>query len=194
MCLLKLVNKQNHLSDTYVPTQLVQEPHSKIWLCECTLTAFSSLNTQLVKDGLASLILVSGYRAYDYQKKLYDRKTNWFIARGFSEADARIKASEIVTLPGCSEHQLGLAIDVTSCDMKDLEDPLTEDFQYKPEGHWLNQNAHKYGFILRYPQDKTALTQISYEPWHYRYIGIKHAIALKTLAMCLEEYIDYIAL
>lgn len=188
MCMLKLVNKQNHLSSTFIPVHLVQDPISKIWLSEIVLRAFLNLNAALIEDGMKSLVLVSGYRPYDYQKMLYDKKTNFFMSRGLNEDDARTQAGKIVAVPGCSEHQLGLAIDVTTYDMKDLDDPLTQDFGEKPEGLWLSQNSFNYGFILRYPKDKTEITQIAYEPWHYRYVGRRDAMAMQQLGMCLEEY------
>jgi len=189
--MLKLVNRQNYLSSTYIPMHLVQDPISKIWLSETVLNAFSNLNTALIKDGMKPLVLVSGYRPYDYQKMLYDKKIDFFKQRGLCEDDAREQASKIIATPGCSEHQLGLAIDVTSYDMKDLEDPLTRDFEEKAEALWLSQNSSQYGFILRYPKNKTEITQIAYEPWHYRYVGRHDAIAMQELGMCLEEYSHY---
>ncbi len=192
MCLLKLVNKENVLDHTFVPDELIQDPISKVWLCESALRAYLKLNAQITKDGLMPLVLVSGYRDYDYQKKLYDRKTSWFISRGLNDSNARAQAAKVVAPPGSSEHQLGLAIDVASYDMKDLSDPLTEAFGCTPEAFWLSCNAHKYGFIKRYPKDKTEITQITYEPWHYRYVGTEHASNIHAYAMCLEEYIDHI--
>jgi D-alanyl-D-alanine carboxypeptidase len=191
MCLLKLVNKENLLENTFVPEHLVQDPISKVWLCEVVYKAFLALNAQIIKAGMKPLVLVSGYRPYSYQEMLYDKKTNFFIRSGLDENDARKKAGTIVAVPGGSEHQLGLAIDLTSYDMKDLEDPLTEDFGKKPEGIWLSQNSAEYGFTLRYPKNKKIVTQITYEPWHFRYVGKSHATAMKELGMCLEEYIDY---
>lgn len=193
MYLLKLVNKQNPLSADFVPETLVEDDRSKIWICECALKAFLNLNTHIIKAGMPSLVLVSGYRAYDYQKNLYNRKISWLISRGLEETDARRRASEIVALPGCSEHQLGLAVDVASYVMKNFDDPLTEAFADQPEGLWLSRNAAEYGFILRYPKHKTEITQIVYEPWHYRYVGADHAKTMKAHDMCLEEYIPYIS-
>jgi D-alanyl-D-alanine carboxypeptidase len=124
---------------------------------------------------------------------LYEKKISFFLSRGLNRNDAEKQAGEIVAMPGCSEHQLGLAIDVTISARKDLEDPLTEDFGDTPEGIWLNKTGPKYGFILRYPIDKREITQITYEPWHYRYVGIKDAMVIQFAGMCLEEYIHSIS-
>lgn len=92
-------------------------------------------------------------------------------------------------MPGTSEHQLGLAIDVTSEEMVMLEDPLITSFADTESGKWLQSCASNFGFVLRYPQAKEHLTGISYEPWHYRYVGKEHAIAMKRYNLCLEEYV-----
>ena len=193
MDLLKLVNRQNILPEAFVPSQLVQDPQSKVWVCERVWQAFLNLNAQMIGEKLDSLVLVSGYRAYAYQQKLYERKTNWLMTQGLSAAAARQRAAEIVAPPGCSEHQLGLAIDVTAHTMRDLKDPLTEDFQDTPEGLWLKKNAYHHGFVLRYPKDKMSVTQITYEPWHYRYVGLQYAKDMYEYDLCLEEYIQYLA-
>lgn len=189
MYLLRLVNKEHPLADTFVPADLIQDPDSKIWLSKNALNAFLDVNHQMVQEGFNPLLLISGYRPYGYQLKLYQAKINTFIQKGLSKLDAEQQASQIVAPPGCSEHQLGLALDITSYDFKDLKDPLIEDFCYTAEGIWLQQHAHQYGFILRYPLDKVWMTQITYEPWHYRYVGIDHATHIKTYNMCLEEYL-----
>lgn len=189
MNLVKLVNKKNPLSSDFIPLFLKQDPISKVWLCNEVLHAFNGMNTALAAEHLEPLALISGYRPYDYQQKLYDRKVGFFISCGLSEESSRQKAGSIVALPGCSEHQLGLAADVTAFSMKQQEDPLTEAFAFTPEGIWLSQNAHHYGFVLRYPKDKMSITEITYEPWHYRYVGRQHALSMYALHMCLEEYV-----
>lgn len=190
MCLIKLVNKQNALDATFVPKELMQDESTGIWLCKTALEAFYVLNFRRLSDRLMPLILVSGYRPYTYQKNLYDKKIAAYLALGFSEENARKTAGSIVAMPGQSEHQLGLAIDVTSSSMKDLEDPLISNFEETEEGKWLRQHAHEYGFILRYPKDKTMITGITYEPWHYRYVGLAHAAEMKKTDQCLEEYLN----
>lgn len=186
---LRLVNSKIGLSSDYVPKHLIQDSFSKIWICSEVLHAFRRLGHRLCACGLEPLVLVSGYRSYSYQQMLYDKKTKVFLDEGLEEEDARKRAAHIVAVPGHSEHQLGLAIDVTICSMKALKDPLIEDFEQTPTGQWMCEESHKEGFILRYPRDKVAITGITYEPWHYRYVGIKAAGQMKRLNMCLEEYL-----
>ena len=108
------------------------------------------------------------------------------IAQGYSPSDARIEAAKAVAIPGTSEHQLGLAVDIVDLRYQVLdagqEDTATQ--------QWLMQNSWKYGFILRYPNDKTAVTGIIYEPWHYRYVGRENAKAIYESGLCLEEYLQ----
>lgn len=125
-------------------------------------------------------VVVSGYRTAEEQDALYKKKVAWYEEEGFSYEDAQKEAALWVALPGTSEHQLGLAIDING-DGKHSEG--------KEVYRWLKDNAHLYGFILRYPRNKTHLTGISYEPWHYRYVGIKEAHEIYKEGLCLEEYL-----
>ncbi len=187
-----LVNKYNTLSKFLTPEELVQEPNTQIWMTQELYQAFCKMNRDLTSQGLSSLILVSGYRSYDYQQEVFDRKVNYLIEEGLTDKEAANKAKTIVAMPGTSEHQTGLAIDVTNADLAKEDDPLIEDFGETTHGKWLDLNAHDYGFILRYPEDKVSVTGITYEPWHYRYVGVHHAKEIKKLKICLEEYILYL--
>jgi len=189
---LILVNKQNTLSESYEPKRLIQEPITEIWLKKETYKAFLEMNIAIQTTGFTSLILVSGYRPYLYQQKLFNKKVGKLIKEGLNEKEAIKKASTIVAMPGTSEHQTGLAIDITSAQLAKKEDPLIEEFEVTDHGKWLNLYGDQYGFILRYPKQKTHITHISYEPWHYRYVGIGHSKKIKQLGMCLEEYITYL--
>lgn len=189
---LILVNSQNTLSKLYIPEDLVLEPNTKIWLRKEVYKAFCKMNNDIKALGLSELVLISGYRSYDYQQKVFDRKVSKLIKDGLGKEEAIKNAKTIVALPGTSEHQTGLAIDVTSSKLAKEEDPLIEEFAKTAHGKWLGLNAYQYGFILRYPKDKVDQTQITYEPWHYRYVGIVHATAIKELGRCLEEYISYL--
>ena len=84
--------------------------------------------------------------------------------------------------PGCSDHNLGLGIDICS---------LYQSFEYTDEYKWLQQHAEDYGFVLRYPKDKEAITKVKFEPWHWRYVGVEAAKEMNSLGMCLEEYHIY---
>ncbi len=187
-----LVNKQNILPKSYIPEELVQEPNTGIWLTKEVFQAFSRMNHAVANQGLSGLILVSGYRSYDYQQKIFDRKVNNLIKEGLMYKEAMEKAKKVVAMPGTSEHQTGLAIDLTNCDLGKEEDPLIEGFAATAHGIWLEENAHNHGFVLRYPKDKVSITQIIYEPWHYRYVGYYHAEKIKELNICLEEYTLYL--
>lgn len=187
---LILVNKQNALPQVYVPRNLVQDPATRIWLTRESYQGFCKMNHAIQKAALSPLILVSGYRPYDYQQKLFNRKVkNLMEEESLDQSKAIQKAATIVARPGTSEHQTGLAIDVTSGQLAKKQDPLIELFGETDHGKWLDLKAEDFGFILRYPRDKTHITQITYEPWHYRYVGIRHAKKIKASGMCLEEYI-----
>jgi D-alanyl-D-alanine carboxypeptidase len=135
-------------------------------------------------EGLDPLIC-SAYRTQEKQQELYDNKVNYFLQQGYDETNAKSLAAEIVTYPGMSEHQLGLAADICSVSNQIL-DSSQEDTATQ---QWLMQNCYKYGFILRYPKDKVDITGISYEPWHYRYVGKEAAKEIYDKGLCLEEYV-----
>ena len=134
------------------------------------LIAYYLMKICALKDG-AKLKIISGFRSYDYQEKRYnihvkefgEEKTNTFSAK-----------------PGHSEHQTGLAIDI--CEDSDKFIGTKEDI-------WLQKNAHKFGFIIRYPKGKEEITRYKYEPWHLRYVGRKHAKIIFTMGLTLEEYL-----
>lgn len=186
---LILVNGQNMLTQHYKPRGLIQEPVAKIWVKKETYDAFCKMNQAAQTAGLSALVLVSGYRPYVYQEKLFNKKIDNLVKEGLKLEEAIKKASTVVARPGTSEHQTGLAIDLTSDNLAGEQDPLIEVFGETEHGKWLNLYAHHYGFILRYPKDKTHITKITYEPWHYRYVGAEHAGKIKTAGICLEEYI-----
>ena len=128
--------------------------------------------------------ITSAYRKHETQVDLYNKKVWYYIDRGYAVADARKKAATIVAMPGTSEHQLGLAVDLVDSDHWVLD----ETQENTPAQKWLMQHCWEYGFILRYPNGKTEHTGIVYEPWHYRYVGKELALELKDSDLCLEEY------
>ena len=133
------------------------------------------------KDGM-ELVICSAYRTLEQQQWLYDARVERAAAEGFAEPG--VEAGRWVAKPNTSEHQTGLALDITAAQYR----CLTEDQDQTPEQRWLMDNAWRYGFILRYPQDKCAITGIGYEPWHYRYVG-KAAADMTRRGLCLEEYL-----
>lgn len=124
-------------------------------------------------------IVREGYRTEAEQQVMFDEKVQAYRSEGYSRARAERTAKEWVALPGTSEHQLGIAVDINA----DKEKCSNEEVYA-----WLAENAHKYGFILRYPQGKVSITGISYEPWHYRYVGAEAAKEIYEQGICLEEY------
>lgn len=126
------------------------------------------------------LVVRSGYRSEEEQKALMINKINELRNDGLGRNEAKEKALRWVSMPGTSEHQLGFAVDINA------ENGTTDEKAYS----WLFENAYKYGFILRYPEDKSEITGISYEPWHFRYVGKKHAKEIYNQGLCLEEYVE----
>lgn len=136
-------------------------------------------------EGLEPLIC-SSYRSAEKQERLFQKQMEPYLAQGYSEADARAAAGNAVAIPGTSEHQLGLALDIVDTNHQLLD----ESQEQTAVQQWLIQNSWKYGFILRYPTDKSAVTGIMYEPWHYRYVGPTAAREIHEQGVCLEEYLE----
>lgn len=161
-----LVNKKNPLTRNYVPTNLVIVPDiytfRKTYLDKACLKSY----IELYKAANYNYLIYSGYRSYEYQESIYNGDI--YQAK-----------------PGESEHQTGLAIDVTIDGIG-----LTPYFSYTKEGIWLSENAYLYGFIIRYPQNKEKITGYLYEPWHIRYVGKYHARIIHKNNLTLEEYIN----
>lgn len=146
--------------------------------------AFLSMQAAAAKDGV-DVRMQSGYRSVSYQKKLYNDKTQYYRNKGLSEAAAREKAATIVNPPGCSEHNCGLAADLNSPEHTTLDTGFADTAAFR----WLCENAERYGFILRYPKEAESVTGITYEPWHWRYVGSENAALLNRSGLCLEDAI-----
>lgn len=146
--------------------------------------AFLSMQAAAARDGV-DVRMQSGYRSVSYQKKLYDNKTQYYRNKGLSEAAAREKAAAIVNPPGCSEHNCGLAADLNSPEHTTLDTGFADTAAFR----WLCENAEQYGFILRYPKEAESVTGITYEPWHWRYVGPENAALLNQSGLCLEDAI-----
>jgi len=131
-------------------------------------------------DGL-QLFVREGYRTSEEQQQILDKKIAAFENEGNSRKEAEKLAKEWVSIPGTSEHELGLSVDINADTSVSSRDSVYT---------WLAENAHRYGFINRYPSDKTGITGISNEPWHYRYVGREAAEKMKERGVCLEEYIE----
>lgn len=132
-----------------------------------------------LKNGV-DLVVRSGYRSEEEQKRLMLDKISEFEEKGYNGTEAKKEALKWVSAPGTSEHQLGIAVDINA------ENRTTDNTAYT----WLAENSYKYGFVLRYPSDKSDITGISYEPWHFRYVGKSNAAEMFRKGLCLEEYLD----
>ena len=144
--------------------------------------AFLSMQKAAATDGV-TVWMQSGYRSVDYQKNLYDQKTQYFRNKGLSEAEAKKQAANIVNPPGYSEHNCGLAADLNSPEHTGLD----EGFEKTAAFRWLCEHAGDYGFILRYPKDAEDKTEIIYEPWHWRYVGPENAALIQQSGLCFED-------
>jgi D-alanyl-D-alanine carboxypeptidase len=130
-------------------------------------------------DGI-KLFVISAYRSVSYQEVVFNKMVQKYKDKGQNEKDAHDNAAKYVAIPGTSEHALGLAVDLNSLEVS---------FEKTKEFDWLYKNCAKFGFILRYPKDKTQNTKINFEPWHYRYVGSTIATKIMKEKVCLEEYL-----
>ena len=177
---LFLVNRDYALASDYVPNDLtrpdVQMTSSNIKMRSEAAAALEEM-FQAAKDEMGyTLVAVSGYRSYGQQSAIFERKV---------KNVGKKAAMLLVAPPGCSEHQLGLAMDL-GCKRNTS---LTESFINTPEGAWVAENAHRFGYIIRYKEEWTEITGYSYEPWQVRYVGKEHAQRIHALDIPLEYYI-----
>ena len=147
--------------------------------------AFLSMQKAAADDGV-TVWMQSGYRSVKYQTSLYERKTKYYLDKGYDNATAKKKAAAVVNPPGYSEHNCGLAADLNSPEHTGLD----EGFEKTAAFRWLCEHAGDYGFILRYPKDAEDKTEIIYEPWHWRYVGVENAAKINASGLCFEEYIE----
>ena len=176
---LMLLNKYNYLDENYNPDDLLEFSNQYAYgenqkLKKVAYNAYISMFNKAKEDGY-TLIANSSYRSYNEQKEIYDKYVSWYG----DEAD------KTAAKPGYSEHQTGLAVDIQSyCSQN-------KDFDQCEEFTWLNNNAYKYGFILRYPEGKEYLTGYEYESWHYRYVGKDAAKYIYENKITFDEYYAY---
>lgn len=180
---LCLVNPWHPLPEGYQPqlTQ-VENGHQVDSRCAADLEAMLA---DCRAAGHAPL-LCSSYRTQEKQTQLYNNLVQKQMARGNSRSEAMAKAAKEVAVPGTSEHQLGLAVDIVDTQNQVLN-RAQEDTAVQ---QWLMEHCWEYGFILRYPEDKSEITGIIYEPWHYRYVGVETAKVIHEQGLCLEEYLQ----
>lgn len=185
---LVLVNKDYSFPDGYTPEDLVRpnvlfsfgdQDIEKSYLREAAAKALEMLFLEGKKNGI-DLFAVSGYRSYDRQVAVFNAEVSKY---------GEEKAVQAVAIPGSSEHQTGLSMDLSS---QSANFELSERFGETIEGKWIAENAHRFGFILRYPKGKEGITGYKYEPWHFRYVGIDPAKAIYQNQLTLEEYFNIV--
>lgn len=176
--LLVLVNKNNRLDSTYIPKDLekisIHYANEDKYMRKVAKEAFEKMSEDAKKEGYR-IVAVSTFRSYEYQKNLYE---GYVKEKGVEYADL------CSARKGHSEHQTGLAVDVEG---------ENEDYDFFEDSKaylWMKDHAHLYGFILRYPQNKTSITGFKFEPWHYRYVGKEIATKIYEKKITLEEYIE----
>ena len=185
--LMVLVNHTNKMPDDY--TFDTKECGSATAVNKTLQTvacdAFLSMQKAAAADGV-TVWMQSGYRSVKYQTSLYERKTKYYLDKGYDNATAKEKAAAVVNPPGYSEHNCGLAADLNSPEHTGLD----EGFEKTAAFRWLCEHAGDYGFILRYPKDAEDKTEIIYEPWHWRYVGVENAAKINASGLCFEDYIE----
>lgn len=178
---LFLVNRDFMISADYEPEDLVMPDvdgtSSSIRMREEAARALESMFQAAKDEAGYKLLAVSGYRSYGKQSVIFSNKVSKV---------GRKEAMLLVAPPGSSEHQLGLAMDLGCA----RSTGLTSGFGKTPEGIWVAENCHRFGFIIRYREEWTEITGYSYEPWHVRYVGIEHAARIHELDIPLEYYVD----
>lgn len=178
-----LVNRWYPLGEDYKADIVIFDEHENGIDSRC-LDPLMEMLSDCEGAGLEPFVC-SSFRSYQTQNELYQDKITQYMEEGMNEEEARRLAGEIVAVPGTSEHQLGLAVDIV-----DLNYQILDEGQEKTEVQkWLIENSWKYGFVLRYPVDKSEITGIVYEPWHYRYVGVTAAKEMTEQGQCLEEYL-----
>ncbi|MBQ8510396.1 MAG: D-alanyl-D-alanine carboxypeptidase family protein [Clostridia bacterium] len=190
---LTLVNVDHKLGASDVPQDLIVVANTRAdgraqqQMRNIAAKALEALFKEMVAaTGFTDVTVTSAYRSYSQQEYNFNTRLSSYTNLSYEEA-YKITA-QVINPPGASEHQLGLVADMHNLAAADVSFGETEQFK------WLKENCWKFGFILRYPEDKVDITGISYEPWHYRYVGRYHAQQMYEMNMCLEEYWDYLGL
>ncbi|MBQ6889004.1 MAG: M15 family metallopeptidase [Lachnospiraceae bacterium] len=180
---LILVNKQHPVPEGYT---VELETIKGSMQCDARIIGDLIAMFQAADEDGVNLAVCSPYRDISRQEWLFERKIKNYLKNGMSYMEAYSLASQIVMVPGASEHQLGLAIDINS----DTYTSLDVGFADTEAGKWLAEHCWEYGFILRYPLGKEYITGVEYEPWHFRYVGKEAAKVITEQEICLEEFIE----
>ncbi len=175
---LTLISKKYPLDRNYLPVTATILESSRVTVDSRVAEKYKKMYDAAKVDGVI-LTPYSGYCSYQTQKTMYNNKLQSFLM-GMTEEEAKASTEKRIEPAGCSENGAGLAVDVVSA---------SAGFASTPEFQWLVLNAHRFGFVLRYPEDKTEITGMIYQPWHWRYVGETAATQMKEQNLCLEEYL-----
>ena len=181
--MLLLVNAQNGIDADYEPE--LAEVQNGYRMDVRAVPALQRMIADAAEEGV-DLLVCSAYRPYSSQERTFNNSIQTYLAQGYSQADAYAMTAAYIAVPGYSEHQTGLAADIVTPAYQTLDSGFAETAAAK----WMAAHAAEYGFILRYPKDKTEITGIAYEPWHFRYVGETAAREITDAGICLEEYLD----
>lgn len=180
---LVLVNIENPIPDDF-SVKLKKIPGGEV---DERIAPFLLQMIEDAKTDGVDLEFCSGYRSVELQKKLYNENLNFYRSQGNDESTSKKLTEKYVQPPRHSEHHTGLAVDFLTEGYQSLD----QDFSKTKAYQWLKKNAAKYGFIERYQKEKEELTKISWEPWHYRYVGAENADIMNSSNVCLEEYLNF---
>ena len=182
--ILRLVNSSHRISKDFVP-EMVQYKNTSYYLNDEAAASLARMLADMEEELGEAPMVVSTYRSYERQEEVYNRDVNSAVESGVDIADAIKGTSRYIALPGASEHQTALAVDLSN------DGSLEENFIETEAGVWIRENCHNYGFVVRYPKEKEKYTGIGYEPWHIRYLGQPFSDILYENDWCLEEFIAY---
>lgn len=178
---LTLVNQSNKLPENYEMKLLSIDEYRKF--DSRAIKYLQDMIEDMREDGVRNIWVQSSYRSVEEQTTVYNNKIQYYKEQGKTEKEAKRLTEQVINKPGYSEHNLGLAVDFNY---------VNGTFEETKAFAWLKEKAEKYGFILRYPKEKENITKVTYEPWHWRYVGKENAKKINELGMCLEEYVEYI--
>ena len=192
---LVLVNAQNLVNESYKPSDLTalvdtrKDGRNTQYMAKTAAMALEAMFIELRAQGYIDVSVTSAYRSYTYQNSLFTTYTNNEMAKNpsLSRAEAEKITETYSARPGTSEHQTGLCCDMHNLGSADVAFAKQEAYK------WLKDNSWKFGFIIRYPEGTQDITGISFEPWHYRFVGRYHAQAIYESGLCLEEYLEQLA-
>ncbi len=183
-----LFNYENFIPDEYTENLEMKDVGGGHQMAVRAADAFIDMQAAAKEDGV-SLVPLSGYRSNERQTNNYNASIQNYISQGYSQEEAVSRTQGYYAIPGTSEHEAGLAMDIGDINAPNTN--IDDSFDTTESFAWLIENCTTYGFILRYDDDTFDITHINYEPWHYRYVGANHAEIIVEHDITLEEYVEY---